>query len=429
MNQRVSVVAVAGICWLAVGLAPAAEGELQPDLIPASALARADLAKYWQAGAALWPGERVIRLKLIDENLYCMTDRGRAVALHADTGLLLWSIDLAASGDKVLGPTHTPDAVMFTTDTKVVQCSRRKGEVIYNVDLPFAVSSAAVGDGDRAYLGSTNGRFYCVRLYDRIRLWQVRTDRAVSGTPALEGRLVYFAAEDGHVYACRAVNKQELFQRQLSAGVFCDMVCRDNALLVASRDRSLYCYNAITGRLRWQFRTSGPLIDTPVLAGDTVFFFGRREAFFAATLAEGTQRWKRDDLCGFIARQDDTSYLRDTSGDIVAVETATGKTEAVIPARGVPLAAINDRDGTLFVGRPDGAVMSIRPIGVPYLRRDDLRKVLQPAVEAPAPVVEVPVEPVAPPTPAAPTAPDPLRSADDVPPVAGGVLEESGDGE
>ena len=54
-----------------------ADDAKRADLIAPSILARADLAKYWQARADLWPDERVVRIRLLDENLYCITDRGR----------------------------------------------------------------------------------------------------------------------------------------------------------------------------------------------------------------------------------------------------------------------------------------------------------------------------------------------------------------
>jgi len=63
------------------------------------------------------------------------------------------------------------------------------------------VDSSPVVCGDKALIGSDDGRLYILRLTDGRQLWSYEIGKPITGSPAVANGRVTVGAGDGVVYA------------------------------------------------------------------------------------------------------------------------------------------------------------------------------------------------------------------------------------
>ncbi|MCH7814494.1 MAG: PQQ-binding-like beta-propeller repeat protein [Planctomycetes bacterium] len=229
-------------------LAPAPIGQYLPDsgdYLRDADLQRVSLQRYWAADLPLPAGDRATGAYLVDDRLYVTTRLGNAVALHAPSGVVLWSRNLTEGLIPIQPPTHLrapdgPGPVIFLTDTEAFVFDRDSGDPVAQFEVPFVVSSSAVGDLETIYAGSTDGHMYALR-WGRTRqgdkpveAWRVRTAGPIRSDPLWDGQDLYFASADGEVHGCRAYNRMH----------------------------------------QWTVRTGGPIAGNPAFDLDAIFVAG-----------------------------------------------------------------------------------------------------------------------------------------------------------
>ena len=163
-------------------------------LLHPSVLAEAGLQYYWKMPLKLNDGEAVMRLTLLDENLYCLTTSNRLIAVDASVGKPKWSRTVAEFGQKVFSPTHAEkmwlpervsgikeilspetvvrigpfDAVFINTVSYVLVLDRNNGKVHRKIPFSFAANTSGMSDGEYFYAASVKGWYYGIRLPEAV---------------------------------------------------------------------------------------------------------------------------------------------------------------------------------------------------------------------------------------------------------------------
>ena len=109
------MMAIQAIC-LVVGCAMQAKpAPMAVPLVSRPQVEAAGLTIYWDRNITLLKNEQVLRISRLDENVYVITNQGRAIALDAVTGVLRWTVKIADPNIRIEGPTHGPDGAYFAT--------------------------------------------------------------------------------------------------------------------------------------------------------------------------------------------------------------------------------------------------------------------------------------------------------------------------
>jgi outer membrane protein assembly factor BamB len=214
-------------------------------------------------------------------------------------------------------------------------------------------SSPCLADG-RLYVGEglyedTGCKFYCVDGASGRKLWHFQTGGHTAPSPCVAGNRVFFAAGDDGVYSLDSCTGAKLWQfagvrvhvspalagERLYAGTCC------------AETSEVFCLDTTTGRPHWRAHVDLPVMGSPAVAGDQVFF----------GLGNGT-------------------YLRGAerpAGALLCVEARTGRTawrfeaaDAVLarPATDAEAVYFGSRDGCCYcVGRRGGELRWRRPLG------------------------------------------------------------------
>ena len=199
MASRWKFVLAATLCLIAAGCgsqAPVMSSGLTHD----SVLAKAGLHNYWQLDLQLPPGERVVKLILVEENLYCLTTSNYLLAVDAASGVRKWSCKVAADGVKIFPPCHgtavpvdpnyvnvdkvrfppapetllARDLVFVNTPDYVLALDRMTGQEVRKIPFgahapsSFVANTGGSCDGTFFYVGTTNGEVQAIRVNEGV---------------------------------------------------------------------------------------------------------------------------------------------------------------------------------------------------------------------------------------------------------------------
>ena len=419
MRSMVKLVWVVAVSLAAGGCSSA---RTPVSLTHASVLAKAGLQSYWHVSLNLQAGEKVERLFLIDENLYCLTDTNYLLAVDAAKGVRKWSRKIAEPGVKVYPPCHgnavhlekelpgvvkiaTPvvlealpafDLVLVNTPDYMLAFDRGTGELRRKITFDgrpdeFVASTGGGCDGRFYYVGATNGRCYAFRLNEGVFAWILRTGELLSAAPKCHNpggsQRVFLGGEDGEYYVLKAGSllaqvwppEGSRNWAAMAGPVTAEFHVDDRACFIPCVNRRVYAFSLGGGAALWRFTCGGPLADNIQVSDNTVFQYARGDKLYAIDPANGKMRWAmrkgRRVLASMSAGDVPMTYLVDDAGSLLVVDEILGKVRASIPLTGVDLFADNTSAPAVYLGSRGGGLYCLRQLDAGHLTEATLRKI------------------------------------------------------
>ena len=192
---------------------------------------------------------------------------------------------------------------------------------------------SGVGDDLALYIGSHAGTFYAIAANRGTVNWKIDLG-SVSSRPVINYGRIYVGTDDG----------------------------------------AIVCLDTLDGEEKWRYATRGPVLETPVLAGDMVFFSNEADQVYALEESTGKFRWqyKGDTPEEYTLRghagvvvDDGLLFTGFANGTMVALRTNTGSVAWMTSLKGDADRFV-DVDGTpvvsgdtLFVTSSAGGVYAL----------------------------------------------------------------------
>jgi outer membrane protein assembly factor BamB len=326
-----------------------------------------------------WPAhltldrDSVTGLHVVGDSLVVYTANNRGYWLASAGGQLLSSNVLGTQGLTVYPPVTLADRVLVPT-TLSIQSFDRSGKFIESFEVKTAIQSGGAAAGNAIYLGVTHpgsGRL-AKFIIDKglVRDWELYTSDGIVAAPAVVNDTIFAAGIDGRVWGVTAA-RQALwnlpdFSFQADGAVSADLVADDFGVYVASQDQKLYCLDRGTGKIKRAYYAGTPLLDAPVVIGNTVYQVVPHRGLVAINKTEG--KFSREELWVQPAAQQvlssDNSYLyvRGGKGSILALDKATGQPRFQSARPDLRIFATNLKTATIYAATKDGTILAIRPV-------------------------------------------------------------------
>jgi len=257
----------------AAGLCPAEE------LVSQDAAAGIGLRPYWSLQLPVDAG-LVDRMIPVDDNLYAITSENYAMAIHADTGVLRWMSQVSKPGNRVLGPTHTKEMALFTSQMGVQLFHRQTGKPY--VEMRSVRGVLIETDHDIATINL--GRVHGLELGTRLTVHErERGDRAGRKLADLEivvvrerearGRLTRLSPTDHPESGAIILGRFGVPLRvvELPFAPSSPAIGDDTFIYYGGSNKRLYKLRMLDGIRQWEVATDGPISTMPRLEGDAVF--------------------------------------------------------------------------------------------------------------------------------------------------------------
>ncbi len=153
-------------------------------------------------------------------------------------------------------------------------------------------------DGDRIYAADAKGRVFAFNRENGKRLWQQKTDDAITGGVSSNADLLLYGTGNGEVVALSNEDGEELWRTALSSEVI--SVPQTNGTLVAAQtmDGRLHALSAQSGETLWRYDSPPPVLTlrgtaSPLIAGSAVIAGFSTGKVMAFNVDNGLVLWER----------------------------------------------------------------------------------------------------------------------------------------
>jgi outer membrane protein assembly factor BamB len=254
----------------------------------------------------------------------------------------------------------------------VIAIDPASGKRLWEKSLGAPIRSSPTAFGDRVFVLTTEGRFYCLSGIDGTELWSSRglphqASLSLNASPAVDGEIVAVPYPSGDVIGLKILDGAPVWSESLtrtrSASQFASLTdaarpAIDNGVVYAiGHAGRMVATNVKTGERLWSINAPGTQM--PWVAGDSVFVIDTRGQIMAVARRDGKIQW--------------TSKLPASgawSGPVLANNTLWA-----VSSKGL-LASIEPTTGRLLGQQDMGSGSYIAPIvagGRMYLLTDDAK--------------------------------------------------------
>jgi outer membrane protein assembly factor BamB len=218
----------------------------------------------------------------------------------------------------------------------------QSGKTIWmkNVDVP--VRAAPTAAGDRLYVITMDGRFYCFSGIDGSEIWSARglpqtASLMTSTSPAVEGDMVVVPFPSGDIIAYKTSDGSAVWTENLARTRQTSQIASmsdaarpaiDNGVVFAvGHAGRMIAAQAKNGERLWSLTI--PSSQPPCVAGDTIYVVDTEGRVLALARSSGKTRWtmklpKAKSWAGPVLAQG-TLWLVSDAGQVVGVDAMTGK--------------------------------------------------------------------------------------------------------
>ena len=301
---------------------------------------------------------------LSDGKVFAMDSRGLVRAFDAKSGEKLWSLDTTpkSSDDQAIsGGVAVDGGIVYVASGfgEVFALNAKTGAVKWRKALLKPLRSAPTIGDNRVYVVSIDNELNALNADDGAVLWHHSgiTESATlmgAASPALDGDTVVVAYNSGEIFALRAQNGRASWNYTLSNATqvgalpaIADIrglpVVDHGVIYAISHSGRMAAIAERSGDKLWESDIGG--IDTPVIAGNTIFLFGGDNQLIALAKDSGRPVWvkslpKREDP------KDKDSDRIVWTGPVLAGErlwmvNSQGRLASFSPTDGAPLDSID----------------------------------------------------------------------------------------
>lgn len=180
-----------------------------------------------------------------------------------------------------------------------------------------------VGDGNRVYAASQNGKVMAVNPETGKAQWKADLDIELSAGPAVGEGVLAVASADGFVIALDAASGTELWRAYVGGETLARPLVRDDSIFVQTIDNRLVALALFDGEQRWQIEQTIPLLtmrgaSSPMAVGASVIAGFDNGRLVAVNGETGDIEW--DAMLSLPTGRSDLDRLADIDGVISVVD-------------------------------------------------------------------------------------------------------------
>lgn len=378
------------LAWLFLGLVVSTARAQVPygeHLIPTrTALGRIGLERHWVGVVPLSGVERLIEISIADNLLFAQTNQANFSVYNAESGQLLWSMNLGAKTGDAQPASANSFAVFVTNSNRLFALDRQTGRPYWIHKLENLPTSPTSCDERKVMVGLTTGKVVAYGLKKKIEkgpeqispaaifLWNWQTNGPIIGRAIPAGPVIAFGGLDGRAYLALDEPPKVLWRFETGGQIAAAMGgYGTRTLLVPSTDKNLYAVDLWTAETKWSFPSGAPVRQEPLVAGEDVYVANDAGLLTAIDGNSGLQRWSTSTHGGrLISVSEKRVYLESHDEDLFIVDRASGQivadpratlSRAGVNIRDYSLGITNNLNDRLYFATNSGLIICLRETG------------------------------------------------------------------
>jgi outer membrane protein assembly factor BamB len=308
---------------------------------------------------------RVTTWYLYFDRLYGVTDSGIITALNAETGEQLWARQVGRPGTAAFGPGANSDYISVVSGGRLFVLDRHTGRMKWVRELGSAPASGPALSNTTAYVALVTGRIEGFNLEDPLaQPWYYQSKGRTYLRPTVTGNVVSWPTATGLLYVGHADDPGVMFRMETDDDIVTSPAQQSPYLYIASTDGYLYCVNELNGQEAWRYSTGYAITSSPAVVGDMAFVASFEPALHALDSKTGQGKWVAPGVSHFASRGKARVYASDRTGNVLFLDSATGRAVGRLPVAEGQETLVNDQTDRIFIVNDRGLVQCLHEIGV-----------------------------------------------------------------
>ena len=339
-------------------------GTLRVAGISLETLKKADLHYVWSSRLPRGRATEIRQFFYHKGQLFVLTDDNMLYAFDGSRGTTNWPASLAPSKRPCSAVQFYQDRLLFMLGRTFVEVRQEDGRILQKLDVRYPVSTSAARSEDKLFVGSSNRRFYALRLKDGIPLWQNSCNDIPVGNITLTTDKVYFTTRDNMLYVSM-MNERDLVWKFRAEGPVPGVIVDNNQCFLPSVDTNLYCFDPQRGDTLWKYMAGGSLEELPVLTEKAIYQPVAHKSLVCLERQpndrEGKLRWELPDGYCLLAENGSVSYCMTYRKELALMSNVTGKMLLSFYVPNMNLYARNNEDALIFLASKSGSIVALAP--------------------------------------------------------------------
>jgi parallel beta-helix repeat protein len=213
---------------------------------------------------------------------------------------------------------HTGYSESPAPTTNKTQWTYTTGDGVY--------SSPAVADG-KVYVGSLDGKVYCLDALTGAHIWNYTTGQVYSSPAVSDGRVYVGSYMPFKVYCLDAATGAHIWNYTTGGQIWSSPAVADGKVYVGSLDNKVYCLDAATGAHIWSYTTGYMVESSPAVADGKVYVGSMDKKVYCLDASTGAYIWNyttKSNVRSSPAVADGKLYVGSPDGKVYCLDASTG---------------------------------------------------------------------------------------------------------
>jgi outer membrane protein assembly factor BamB len=191
----------------------------------------------------------------------------------------------------------------------------------------YVESSPTVSNG-KVYIGSWDGKLYCLDADTGAWVWDYTTGSRVESSPAITNGKVYVGSYDGKIYCLNAYTGAWIWDYTTGIEMTSSPTVTNGKVYIGLWDGTFYCLDADTGAWVWDYMTGIRITSSPAVANGKVYIGSWDGTLYC--LDADTGEWIWDYSTGYAIESSPTVsngkvYIGSWDGKLYCLDADTGE--------------------------------------------------------------------------------------------------------
>lgn len=211
-------------------------------------------------------------------------------ALEYKSGRINWTYN---TQDKIRSTARVAHGHVFfgSDDGKVYALVAQNGRYLWEYDMAAPVRTQPWVTNELVICGGESGDLVALELNGNKK-WTMRAKRAITSSPYvdLEG-ICYAGSFDGYLHAVQADSGYRMWRFRTGRPIISSPIVEGNLVYFGVTDGLFYAVNTQTGKDKWKFKADAPIVGSPLIHNEDVYFGDSEGNFYCLNGSDGKEKW------------------------------------------------------------------------------------------------------------------------------------------
>ena len=351
------------VLWLAVGVCAASYEARAAGVISQTTVARYGLTRAWyaQVGSERATGP-ISHLHLDRGMLLVQTDQGTLSGLNAETGRILWSVQVGPRNHSSTEPALNDRYIAVISGSVLYVLDRNSGQLLWQRQIFGSPGAGPALTETHVFTPMISGlvEAYDIEKGSKQKPWNYKSVGRILIPPIATAQAVCWTTEKGYLYVADPKAEGIRYRLETRNAIQAQPAYWTPNLYACSTDGCVYSVNEKSGKINWKFPVGDAIYQPPVAIEGRIYVVSELGNMFCLDEKAGAPLWQTPRIAQFVSTSPTRVYATDQTGRLLILDGKSGVRLATMPLDGISTKLINRQSDRVYLANTAGVVQCFR---------------------------------------------------------------------